>query len=116
MSGATRKVGALVAPCDGCGAANGILFENRHGHREYQCPKCTQKMALWGAGMDHMTVLFREALEVFKETWGNVPVVMSSLGEMTWHAGMDIGEEIKEQKAQQPAEEVQPLRLAEAAD
>ena len=108
---ADRKIGALVAPCEGCGADNGILFENRHG-REYQCPKCTQKMALWSGAMDHMTVLYREALNVFKEAWGDVPVVMLSLGEITWHAGMDISEEIKDTKVAQPLEEVQPLRRA----
>ena len=80
----------LMAPCDGCGAPDGVLCTADGAYRQYQCPTCMQNLALWGAAHDHLRLLYTEALHAWAVTWASVPVAMSSVDEITHHTGLEI--------------------------
>lgn len=85
----------LTAPCDGCGAPDGVLYVADSAFQQHQCPKCMQNLALWGAAHDHLRLLYTEALHAWAVTWAGVPVVMGSADEITHHTGLEVSAEAR---------------------
>lgn len=55
---------SLTGRCDGCGAANGLYRDG-----EYQCPRCTQLLAVSGAALEHFRELVGLVLGSMAETY-----------------------------------------------
>lgn len=84
------------APCDSCGAANGVIYHHPEGPSEHYCPRCAQRYALFTAAYDQLEAQVRETVEAWNTIWSSVPG-MPDLDELLGQIGHTLTAEQKEQ-------------------
>lgn len=85
---------ALHAPCDMCGAPEGVLiFDNGHVS-EHQCRECARRHAVYTAAYDNLELLIRQAVKAWLPQWGDLPGIVD-LGEQLGQIGFKLREEAR---------------------
>lgn len=66
----------LTAPCDSCGASDGLLIHTYGNCAEHYCKRCAQRNALYTAAYDNLELLVRQAVAAWLPVWGDLPGVI----------------------------------------
>ena len=85
------------APCDSCGAENGVIYHHPEGPTEHYCPRCAQRHALYAAAYDQLEAQVRETVKAWETIWGNLSST-PDFGELLGQIGHKLDEEHKEHR------------------